>query len=204
VIHALSQEVPETIRISFAAPVTIPANGTNDRDNSTIGNARADRAMMIFRNLAIVACGVAASCGVPADTSHVVHEDETVKAARKTMIGMSEAEVRMCAGFPTSGVKISDAEKIWTYQRNYARGNVNVGVTSLALGPMPGVTGATGVGAEGFCNTQVRFVDGHVAQVEFAGDNNTLRRINGLCVSTIDACVAYARRPNMTPMPAPR
>jgi len=153
--------------------------------------------MMKFRNIAIAGLAVIASCTVPADTSRVLHEDETVKTARKVMVGMNEADVRMCAGFPTLGVKVSDTEKIWTYQRNYARGNVNVGVTSLALGPMPGVTGATGVGAEGFCNTQVRFVNGRVAQVEFAGDNNTVRRINGLCVSTIDACVVYAKHKNV-------
>jgi hypothetical protein len=150
--------------------------------------------MIKFRSVAIGTLTAVASCAVPPDTSRVIHEDETVKAARSAMIGMSEADMRMCAGFPTSGTKISNSEKIWTYQRSYSRGNVNVGVTSLALGPVPGVTGATGVGAEGFCNTQIRFLNGRVAQVEFAGDNNTVRRINGLCVSTIDACVVYANK----------
>jgi hypothetical protein len=150
--------------------------------------------MTKFRNLAIAGLAIVASCALPADTSKVVREDKTVHVARKAMIGMSDADIRMCAGFPTTGVNISDKEKIWTYQRSYSRGNLNVGVTSLAVGPVPGVTGATGVGAEGFCNTQVRFVNGRVAQVEFAGDNNTSTRINGLCVSTVDACVAYAEK----------
>jgi hypothetical protein len=166
-----------------------------------------DRAMMKLRNVAVIGLTVISACAVPADTSKVVREDKTVHTARKAMIGMSEADVRMCAGFPTSGAKISDAEKIWTYQRSYSRGSVNVGMTSLAVGPMPGVTGATAVGAEGFCNTQVRFLNGRVAQVEFAGDNNTRMGINSLCVSTIDACVAYAEKgreiKQSTPQPLP-
>jgi hypothetical protein len=152
--------------------------------------------MMILRAFPIIALTLLASCTVPADTSKIIHEDETVKSARKVMVGMSEADVRMCAGFPTYGASVTATEKIWTYQRSYARGGLNVGVSSLALGPVPGVTGATGTASEGFCNTQIRFVDGRVAQVEFAGDNNTTRRINGLCVSTFDACVVYGRKTN--------
>jgi hypothetical protein len=154
--------------------------------------------MMKLRYVALLGLVAFSSCAIPPDTSKVVHEDKTVKTARKAMIGMSEAEVRMCAGFPTMGATVSNTEKIWTYQRSYSRGNLNVGVTSLAVGPMPGVTTATGMGAEGFCNTQVRFVNGHVAQIEFAGDNNTPTRINGLCVSTIDACVAYGAKRDAT------
>ena len=144
------------------------------------------------RMLAVMGLLAIASCSIPADTSRVIEEDPTVLAARSAMVGMSEADVRMCAGFPTNGVALSDNEKIWTYQRTYSRGSVNVGVTSLALGPMPGMSTTTGVGTDGFCNTQIRFVDGKVSQVEFAGDNNTVRHINGLCVSTIDRCVVYA------------
>jgi hypothetical protein len=157
--------------------------------------------MMKFRNLTALGLIFIGSCAVPPDTSPMMREDRTVTIARKTMVGMSEAEVRMCAGFPTSGARISESEKIWTYQRSYARGNLNVGVTSLALGPVPGVSGGTGIGAEGFCNTQVRFVNGHVAQVEFAGDNNTATRINGLCVSTVDGCVVFSEKKGSLPPP---
>ena len=149
--------------------------------------------MMGFRFLAIGCLAAAGSCTVPEDTSSVVPENSTVKAARTLMKGMSEADVRMCAGFPTSGVKISDDEKIWTFQRTYTRGTLSVGASSLAMGPAPALTGTTGVGTSGFCYTQVRFNDGKVTQVEFAGDNNTTTSINGLCVSTVDRCVVYAR-----------
>lgn len=145
------------------------------------------------RYLALAALGLAGACTIPADTSTVVKEDATVKASRTLMVGLSEADVRMCAGFPTMGVMVSDTEKIWTYQRIYSRGTVSVGASTLAIGPTPGITGATGMGTPGFCYTQIRFVGGHVTEVEFAGDNNTPTAINGLCVSTVDRCVIYAK-----------
>jgi hypothetical protein len=149
--------------------------------------------MMKLRFCAVVALALLGSCTVPADTSPVVEEDRTVKASRSVMLGMNEADVRMCAGFPTMGVKIAENEKIWTYQRIYARGSINLGASTLAVGPTPGLTGGTGLGTPGFCYTQIRFVDGKVAQVEFAGDNNTSTRVNGLCVSTVDRCVVYGK-----------
>src|SRR5690606_8463277 len=78
-------------------------------------------------------------------------------------------------------------------RRTYTRGTLSVGASSLAMGPAPALTGTTGVGTSGFCYTQVRFNDGKVTQVEFAGDNNTTTSINGLCVSTVDRCVVYAK-----------
>lgn len=145
------------------------------------------------RHLILAALGLAAACTVPADTSTVVKEEPTVRASRSLMVGLSEADVRMCAGFPTMGAQVTETEKIWTYQRIYARGTLSVGASTLAIGPTPGVTGTTGMGTPGFCYTQIRFVNGHVTEVEFAGDNNTPTAINGLCVSTIDRCVVYAR-----------
>lgn len=146
------------------------------------------------RYLALAALSLAGACTIPADTSTVVKEDKTVAASRSVMIGLSEADVRMCAGFPTMGTMIGATEKIWTYQRIYPRGTISVGASTLALGPTPGLTGSTGMGTPGFCYTQIRFIDGHVSEIEFAGDNNTATSINGLCVSTVDRCVVYARQ----------
>jgi hypothetical protein len=145
------------------------------------------------RYLALAALSLAGACTIPADTSTVVKEDKTVTASRSLMVGMSEADVRMCAGFPTMGTITGETEKIWTYQRIYARGTLSVGASTLALGPTPGLTGTTGMGTPGFCYTQIRFVDGRVKEIEFAGDNNTATAINGLCVSTVDRCVVYAK-----------
>jgi hypothetical protein len=146
------------------------------------------------RYLALAALGLAGACTIPADTSTVVKEDKTVATARSVMVGLSEADIRMCAGFPTMGTMIGETEKIWTYQRVYPRGTLSVGASTLAVGPTPGITGTTGMGTSGFCYTQIRFVDGHVKEIEFAGDNNTPTAVNGLCVSTVDRCVVYAKQ----------
>lgn len=146
------------------------------------------------RYLMLAGLSLAGACTIPADTSTVVKEDKTVAAARSLMVGLSEADVRMCAGFPTTGAMIGEKEKIWTYQRVYPRGTLSVGASTLAVGPTPGITGTTGMGTTGFCYTQIRFVDGHVQEIEFAGDNNTPTAVNGLCVSTVDRCVVYAEQ----------
>ena len=198
VVAPYPHEVPEGMHSS--SPST--KGGVADLEPQTNG-FRAFRAMFDPRQLLVGATVVLTSCAAPSDVSDITAEDTTVAAARKSMVGMSEADVRMCAGFPTMGAAISGTEKIWTYQRAYSRGTVNVGVSSLALGPVPGVTGATATGADGFCNTQVRFVGGKVVQVEFAGDNNTTRAKNALCVSTIDGCVAYAKTGLQLPRPSP-
>ena len=146
------------------------------------------------RYLALAGLSLAGACTIPADTSTVVKEDKTVTAARSLMVGLTEADVRMCAGFPTTGAMIAEKEKIWTYQRVYPRGTLSVGASTLAVGPTPGITGTTGMGTSGFCYTQIRFVDGRVKEIEFAGDNNTPTAVNGLCVSTVDRCVVYAKQ----------
>jgi len=146
------------------------------------------------RYLALAGLSLAGACTIPADTSTVVKEDKTVAAARSVMVGLSEADIRMCAGFPTMGTMIGETEKIWTYQRVYPRGTLSVGASTLAVGPTPGLTGTTGMGTSGFCYTQIRFVDGRVKEIEFAGDNNTPTSVNGLCVSTVDRCVVYGRQ----------
>lgn len=159
--------------------------------------------MRFVHCLALAGLTLAGACTIPADTSKVVKEDRTVATSRQVMLGLSEADVRMCAGFPTMGTMVGDTEKIWTYQRIYSRGTISVGASTLALGPTPGITGTTGLGTPGFCYTQVRFKDGHVTQVEFAGDNNTPMAINGLCVSTIDRCVVYAKTLKQQTPPVP-
>ncbi|WP_292615314.1 hypothetical protein [Mesorhizobium sp.] len=109
------------------------------------------------------------------------------------MVGLSEADVRMCAGFPTATADAGGSQ-IWTYQRTVQRGNLNVVIPTLAVGAIPTVGGSLNVDPGGYCNTQIRMVDGRVAEVAYAGDNNTRNHRDALCVTTVDACVTYARQ----------
>lgn len=137
---------------------------------------------------------IVSSCVAPDDTSNITKEDDTTAAARKEMVGLSEADVRMCAGFPTATADAGGSGQIWTYQRTVRRGNLNVVIPTLAVGAVPAVGGSLNVDPGGYCNTQIRMVDGRVAEVAYAGDNNTPNHRDALCVSTVDACVAYARQ----------
>lgn len=151
-----------------------------------------------MRKLALIfllaSTSVLSSCVIPDDTSSVAKEDATAAAARKEMIGLSEADVRMCAGFPTATADANKSGQIWTYQRVVQRGNLNIVVPTLAVGAIPAVGGSLNVAPGGYCNTQIRMIDGHVAEVAYAGDNNLPNDRDALCVSTVDACVAYARQ----------
>lgn len=136
------------------------------------------------------------SCVIPDDTSSITKEDATAAAARKEMVGLSEADVRMCAGFPTATADADKSSQIWTYQRVVQRGNLNIVIPTMAVGAIPAVGGSLNVAPGGYCNTQIRMINGHVAEVAYAGDNNLPNNRDALCVSTVDACVAYARQRN--------
>ncbi|MBB2972952.1 hypothetical protein [Mesorhizobium sp. RMAD-H1] len=147
--------------------------------------------------LAIASAGVlmAASCAIPSDTSSTIKEDETVHEARRALVGLTETQMRMCAGFPTAVADAGMAGKIWTYQDpNISRGSLNVSVPTIGIGSVPGVGGGVNVTPGGSCSTQIRMVDGRVAEIGFSGDNNTPTSLNALCASMIDECVVYARQ----------
>jgi hypothetical protein len=144
--------------------------------------------------LPVFTAGILSSCVIPDDTSSLAKVDATTEAARKEMVGLSEADVRMCAGFPTATADAGGSGQIWTYQRAVQRGNLSIVVPTLAMGAIPAVGGSVNVAPGGYCNTQIRMVDGQVAEVAYAGDNNLPNSRDALCVSTVDACVAYARQ----------
>ncbi|TPJ60109.1 hypothetical protein [Mesorhizobium sp. B2-7-1] len=149
-----------------------------------------------IRKLALLAAGIPilSSCVIPDDTSRLAKEDVTAAAARKELVGLSEADIRMCAGFPSATADVGSSGQIWTYQRTVQRGNLSIAVPTMAVGAIPAVGGSVNVAPGGYCNTQIRMLDGHVAEVAYAGDNNLPNSRDALCVSTVDACVAYARQ----------
>ncbi|MER8444293.1 hypothetical protein NKH52_13915 [Mesorhizobium sp. M1066] len=149
--------------------------------------------------LPVLSVAILSSCVVPDDTSRVAKVDPTAAAARKEMVGLSEADVRMCAGFPTATADAGRSGQIWTYKRIVQRGNLSIVVPTLAVGAIPAVGGSVNVAPGGYCDTQIRMVDGRVAEVAYAGDNNLPNRRDALCVSTVDACVTYARQHGQRP-----
>ncbi len=135
-----------------------------------------------------------AACTIPPDTSNFVSENPTVAESRKALRGLNEADMRMCAGFPSATATIDDETEIWTYVRQISRGNINISTSGIPVSAVPGVAGSVGLGSMGDCRAQFRMEKGKVTDMEFAGDNNTMRSRNALCSTIIDGCVIYAQR----------
>jgi hypothetical protein len=134
------------------------------------------------------------ACMVPDDVKSVVGEDSTVASARTEMVGLSETELRMCAGFPNATADRGPEGQIWSFRRSTQGGNTNLVLPATTVGVLPAVGGAVSIAPNGNCNTQIRLVEGEVAEVEFSGDNNRPSGTNALCATLVDSCVAYARR----------
>ncbi len=146
------------------------------------------------RAFLILALTTLAACMVPDDVKSVAGEDSTVASARTEMVGLSETELRMCAGFPDATADRGQEGQIWSFRRSTQGGNTNLVLPATTLGAFPAVGGAVNIAPSGSCNTQVRLVEGKVAEVEFSGDNNRPGGQNALCATMVDSCVAYARR----------
>lgn len=143
--------------------------------------------------LLVPALALLASCSRPDDTADWPPENTATRLARTAMIGLDRADVRMCAGFPTASADVEGGE-IWSYDLASQKGNLNVNLPRIGTGPLQGSAGAFGMAQGGSCSTQVRFVNGKVVQVEYAGDNNTVNEKNAVCAPVVDGCVAYSDR----------
>jgi hypothetical protein len=154
--------------------------------------------MMCMRREALaflmIASTTLTACMVPDDINSVAGEQPTVAAARTEMVGLTEAELRMCAGFPDATSDNGRNGQIWSFRRSAQRGNTNLVVPATTVGMLPAVGGAINIAPSGYCHTQVRLVERKVAEVEFSGDNNRPSGRNALCATMVDSCVAYARR----------
>jgi hypothetical protein len=107
----------------------------------------------------------------------------------------TDVDIRMCAGFPSRTVDIESGQ-IWTYERAINRGGLNVALPTVGVGALPGLGASLNVAPGGYCNAQVRFTNGRVVDIVFAGDNDLPQRRNALCTTVVYECVAYARTPH--------
>lgn len=120
-------------------------------------------------------------------------EASTAAVARTALLGLSDVDIRMCAGFPSHTADIQSGQ-IWTYERTINRGGLSITVPSVEVGTFPALGGGSlSVAPGGYCNTQLRFDKGRVVDIAYAGDNDLPGGRNALCTTIIDECVEYAR-----------
>lgn len=121
-------------------------------------------------------------------------EASTAAVARTALLGLSDVDIRMCAGFPTRTAEI-EAGQIWTYERTINRGGLSITVPSVEVGSIPALGGGSlSVAPGGYCNTQLRFSKGKVVDIAYAGDNDMPSQRNALCTTIVDECVDYAHK----------
>ncbi|MFD2236204.1 hypothetical protein [Aureimonas populi] len=109
---------------------------------------------------------------------------QRVDAAKTALVGLSERDVRMCAGFPTRQFE-EDEVKIWSYELRNQTGGVNFSAPLWVANTNLNLSGG------GSCHAQFKFVDGRLTRLAYAGDNDGAQGRDSLCAPIIDGCMSY-------------
>ncbi|MGV6875288.1 hypothetical protein ACUSIJ_21665 [Pseudochelatococcus sp. B33] len=122
---------------------------------------------------------------------------EQALEGKSALLGMSKTQVRMCAGLPNKTVT-DDGDEIWSYER------VVSGGTAISLPTLP-TNFAIPMSIPGphfsqsnisYCHAQVRFVQGRVVEVAYAGATDILNARDAACGQVVRGCIGY-RPPNV-------
>jgi len=112
---------------------------------------------------------------------------ERALLAREGLIGMTQHDIRMCAGLPSG----KDGD-IWMYEHG--------AVTPAGIAPVvPAPWGAVQINTGGgYCRVQLRFVKGRVAEVTYAGATDIFGARDAVCGPIVRTCLTYqgTARPN--------
>lgn len=126
-----------------------------------------------------------------------MEDSERVQQSRSTLVGLSRADLFLCAGFPSKRERIDVVREMMTYELGGGSGsglNLNL--------PVVGALNLTG--AAGYCRATFELIDAHVTRVGFSGDKNLPAAPDALCAPLIRACLDWPReapQPAMTPLP---
>ena len=155
------------------------------RSRATIAFSSRSRAVA-----AITLCAGLAACA---------REDGRIAdAARTSVVGYSQKDIRMCAGFPTQTYK-DGATEFWSYKGDASSGGGIAVSTPLAV--VPGLSQTTNVAApSGSCSMQVRFVQGRVAEIAYSGDTDMAGVAHAFCAPLIRNCLSYKPTPVAQPI----
>ena len=111
-----------------------------------------------------------------------VEEANRVQESRSSLVGMSRADLYLCAGFPSKREQVDATREMLTYEVGGGQGSG----LNLTL-PVVGALNLTG--AAGYCRATFELVDAHVTRVGFSGDKDLPAAPDALCAPAIKACV---------------
>ena len=108
---------------------------------------------------------------------------EVAKQGRQLVIGMDATALQACAGIPTRTAQLDPRTQLWSYENKYER----TGGLEITLPIIGGGIAAGGSGS--YCHALVRIVDGRVAGVTYAGDNDEMIGREGVCGPIFRGCL---------------
>lgn len=112
---------------------------------------------------------------------------ELAERGRSELIGLSESDLRMCAGHPANEDKVPGGQ-IWMYEHGAASDG------GLTVTPVIPVVGAQiGQPNGGYCRTQLKLVGGKVAEVSYAGATDIWAARDAVCAPIIRNCLNYRK-----------
>lgn len=129
--------------------------------------------------IVLVSASILAGCAT--------REAELAAMAKASLIGKSQTDMRMCAGFPNNSGSFN-GEDIWMYEHGAAPSGIFTPNYNLPWGGQIGNT------SSGYCRVQLRFVRGKVAEVAYAGQTEILGSTDAACAPIVKACIGYAER----------
>jgi hypothetical protein len=109
-------------------------------------------------------------------------QSHTAETAQRSLVGMTVADLDMCAGLPTKSERINPATEVRSYERNEAT-NSGVSLTFPVIG------GGMNVGNGGYCHATFKLVDGTVTGLSYAGDTSVAGLNDAICAPIVQTCV---------------
>lgn len=114
------------------------------------------------------------------------HEARLASLARFRLAGLSQSDIRMCAGMP-GGVAPDGRAEIWMYEHG---GTTPGGMVAPGLSvPTPTGPVSVGVATDGYCRVQIRFVEGKVVEVDYAGQTSIGAARDAFCAPIVQSCL---------------
>lgn len=119
---------------------------------------------------------------------------EQALRGKSALLGLSKTQVRMCAGLPNKTIS-DDGNEIWSYERAVA-GGASISLPTLPTNfaiplaiPGPSFSQSN----VSYCHAQVRFVEGRVVEVAYAGATDILNARDAACGQVVKGCIGYGR-----------
>ncbi|PWC27777.1 hypothetical protein [Teichococcus aestuarii] len=109
-------------------------------------------------------------------------DSRDVELSRTSLIGLTRADLYVCAGFPTKRERIDVVREMLSYELKSGQG----GGLNLTL-PVVGDLTVTGSGH--YCHATFELIDARVTRVGFAGDKDIPGAPGAYCAPLIRECL---------------